>query len=180
VTIDGHRAITAEIQSLVAPTTNPNPRRGVSGLDTGRTAMLIAISERAARLRLFDKDVFLATVAGMRVIDPATDLAVCLAVISAAQSQVVPLDVAAIGEVALSGDVRPVPMPAERAAEALRLGYRRLLVPTGTRDRLRGGVPANRLIEVGTLAEAVLALQAPPEQSARTGRAVTLRPVPDA
>lgn len=179
VTVDGHRALTAEIQSLVAATTNPNPRRGVSGLDAGRTAMLLAVSERAARLRLYDKDVFLATVAGMRVVDPATDLAVCLAVVSAAQGQVVPLDTAAIGEVALSGDVRPVPMSAERAAEAFRLGYRRLLVPIGTRERLAGRAPAARLVEVGTLAEALVALHAPPAPTAgaRTERA--LRPVPD-
>jgi DNA repair protein RadA/Sms len=163
----------------VAPTTNPNPRRGVSGLDSGRTAMLIAVSERAAKMRLYDKDVFLATVGGMRVVDPATDLAVCLAVISAAQGQVVPLDMAAVGEVALSGDVRPVPMSAERVSEALRLGYRRVLVPTGTRERLTGRVPAARLIEVGTLAEALIGLQAPPQTTARAGRAVSLRPVPD-
>lgn len=180
VTIEGHRALTAEIQSLVAPTTNPNPRRGVSGLDSARTAMLIAISERAAQLRLFDKDVFLATVAGMRVSDPATDLAVCLAVISAAQGQVVPLDMLALGEVTLSGDVRPVPMMAERAGEAIRLGYRRLLVPEGTRARLTGRVGAARLVEVSSLAEAIIALQAPPEPVRPSLRhQVTLRPVPD-
>lgn len=159
VTIDGHRALTAEIQSLVAASTNPNPRRGVSGLDTARAAMLIAISERAAKLNLFDKDVFLATVAGMRVTDPAADLAVCLAVISAAQSQPVPIDLLAIGEVALSGDVRPVPMLAERVAEAARLGFRRLLVPAGSVDRLKGRrVPAS-LVEVRTLDEALTAMR---------------------
>lgn len=179
VTVDGHRTLTAEIQALVASATNPNPRRGVSGLDSGRTAMLLAISERAARLRLYNKDVFLATVGGMRVVDPATDLAVCLAVISAAEGQVVPLDMAAIGEVALSGDVRPVPMSAERVTEALRLGYRRVLVPAGTRQRLEGRVPAARLVEVGTLAEALIALQAPPQPTTRAQRAVSLRPVPN-
>jgi DNA repair protein RadA/Sms len=86
---------------------------------------------------------------------------------------------AAVGEVALSGDVRPVPMSAERVGEALRLGYRRVLVPTGTRERLAGRVPAARLIEVGTLAEALIALQAPPPTTARAARAVSLRPVPD-
>ncbi|HZC70004.1 MAG TPA: DNA repair protein RadA [Jatrophihabitans sp.] len=158
VTMEGLRPLTAEIQSLVAPTTNPNPRRGVSGLDSARTAMLIAISERAAKLRLYDKDVFLATVAGMRVSDPATDLAVCLAVISAAQGQPVPLDLVAIGEVALSGDVRPVPMLAERAAEAARLGFGRLLVPPGSRGRLNGRHPAATLVEVGNLDEAIRAM----------------------
>jgi DNA repair protein RadA/Sms len=159
VTVEGHRALTAEIQSLVAPTTNPNPRRGVSGLDAARTAMLIAISERAAKLRLYDKDVFLATVAGMRVSDPSTDLAVCLAVISAAQDQPVPIDLIAIGEVALSGDVRPVPMLAERVAEAARLGFRRLLVPNGSTARLNGRRPQVTLLEVGNLNEAISSMR---------------------
>jgi DNA repair protein RadA/Sms len=158
VTVEGNRALTAEIQSLVAPTTNPNPRRGVSGLDSARSAMLIAISERAAKLRLYDKDVFLATVAGMRVSDPATDLAVCLAVISAAQNQPVPIDLVAIGEVALSGDVRPVPMFAERAAEAARLGFRRLLVPKGSAARLKGRKLPTTLVEVANLDEAIGAI----------------------
>jgi DNA repair protein RadA/Sms len=159
VTIEGHRALTAEIQALVAGSNNPNPRRAVSGLDNARAAMLIAISERAARLRLFDKDVFIATVAGMRVSDPGTDLAVCLAVVSAAHDQPVPLDLIAIGEVALSGDVRPVPMLAERAAEAARLGFQRLLVPPGSRDRLAGRMPKATLVEVGSLGEAIAAMR---------------------
>lgn len=178
VTVDGHRALTAEVQALVTGGSNPNPRRGVSGLDTGRAAMLVAVSERAARLRFFDKDVFLATVAGMRISDPGADLAVCLATVSAARNSIVPLDVAAIGEVALSGDVRPVSMSAERVIEALRVGYQRLLVPVGTRSRLSGRAPAARLVEVATLAEAVLALEAPPPSTARSRRQVTLRPVP--
>jgi DNA repair protein RadA/Sms len=159
VTMEGQRPLTAEIQALVAPTPNPNPRRGVSGLDGARSAMLIAISERAAGLRLYDKDVYLATVAGMRVSDPSVDLAVCLAVISAAQSQPVPIDLIAIGEVALSGDVRPVPMLAERAVEAARLGFQRLLVPIGSRARLDGRrVPAT-LVEVANLGAAIAAMQ---------------------
>ena len=159
VTIEGQRALTAEIQSLVAPSNSPNPRRAVSGLDSARSAMLIAVSERSAKLRLADKDVFLATVAGMRVSDPSTDLAVCLALISAADDQPVPLDLVAIGEVALSGDVRPVPLLAERVAEAARLGFQRLLVPPGSRSRLTGRHPAANLVEVANLADAIHAMR---------------------
>jgi DNA repair protein RadA/Sms len=159
VTIEGHRALTAEIQSLVASSNNPNPRRAVSGLDAARTAMLIAISERAGNLRLFDKDVFLATVAGMRVSDPGTDLAVCLAVVSAAQNQPVPLDLIAIGEVALSGDIRQVQMLAERTAEAARLGFQRLLVPPGSRARLDGRLPKATLVEVSNLGDAITGMR---------------------
>jgi DNA repair protein RadA/Sms len=155
VTIEGHRALIAEVQALVAPTTNPNPRRGVSGFDAARSAMLIAVTERAGSLRLFDKDVFLATIGGMRLTDPGTDLAVCLAVLSAGQGGSLPLDLAAIGEVTLTGDVRPVPQLSERVAEAVRLGYRRLLVPPGTKSRVNGRAAGGTLIEVGSLAAAV-------------------------
>jgi DNA repair protein RadA/Sms len=159
VTVEGHRALTAEIQALVAASNNPNPRRAVTGLDSARTAMLIAVAERSAKVRMFDKDVFLATVGGMRVTDPAADLAVCLAVLSAAMGQPVPLDVVAIGEVALSGDVRPVPMLAERTAEAARLGFARLLVPAGTRGRIdTSKVPAT-LVEVRNLEDALNAIR---------------------
>ncbi|MEO9140475.1 MAG: DNA repair protein RadA [Jatrophihabitans sp.] len=181
VTIEGHRALLAEVQALVARTQNPNPRRAVSGLDSSRAAMLIAVSERSVKLRLFDQDVFLATVAGMRLTDPATDLAVCLSIVSASLSEAMPLDMLAIGEVTLSGDIRPAPMMSERVSEALRLGYKRLLVPVGTRGRLSKSVAAARLVEVASLREASMALKAPPQQRGRTGTPqVTLRPVPDA
>jgi DNA repair protein RadA/Sms len=159
VTIEGQRALTAEIQALVAPSNMPNPRRAVSGLDSARSAMLIAVSQRTAKLHLMERDVFLATVAGMRVSDPSTDLAVCLALISAAEEQPVPLDLVAIGEVALSGDVRPVPMLAERVAEAVRIGFQRLLVPPGGRARLGSRQPAAAIVEVANLAEAVQAMR---------------------
>jgi len=159
VTMEGQRALSAEIQALVASSNNPNPRRAVSGLDSARAAMLIAVSERQAKLRLHDRDVFLATVAGMRISDPATDLAVCLAVVSAAFEQPVPVDLLAIGEVALSGDVRPVPMLAERTAEAARVGFSRLLVPAGTRKRLDTSKLTATLVEVGNLGDAINAMQ---------------------
>jgi len=159
VTMEGQRALSAEIQALVASSNNPNPRRAVSGLDSARAAMLIAVSERQAKLRLHDRDVFLATVAGMRISDPATDLAVCLAVVSAAFEQPVPVDLLAIGEVALSGDVRPVPMLAERTAEAARVGFSRLLVPAGTRKRLDTSKLTATLVEVGNLGDAINAIQ---------------------
>ncbi len=119
----------------MAATPSPNPRRGVNGLDTSRVAMLLAVTERAAGIVL-DRDVFVATVGGARLSDPATDLAVCLAVASAASGVAMPADVAVIGEVALSGDVRPVGHLAQRVSEAARLGYRRILVPPGSLKRL--------------------------------------------
>jgi len=155
VTVEGNRAIIAEVQALVAGASTPNPRRGVSGLDSARSAMLVAVTERAAGLRLADKDVYLATLAGMRLTDPAGDLAVCLAVVSASRGGVVPLDTAAIGEVTLSGDVRGVPMIVERVSEAVRLGYRRVFVPRGTKARASGRWPAGTLVEVSSLVDAL-------------------------
>lgn len=178
VTVEGHRALLAEVQALVASTFNPNPRRGVSGLETGRCAMLIALSERVGKVKLFDKDVFLATVGGMRLADPATDLAVCLAVYSAVSGKAMPLDMLAVGEVTLSGDIRSVPLMNDRLAEAQRLGYERMLVPLGTRERVNRAAKS-RLVEVGSLAEAFVALQAPRPERGRAGTPkARLRPVP--
>ena len=141
--------------------------------------MLIAVTERAGGEFLWNRDVYIATAAGMRISDPGTDLAVCLAVMSALGDRVVPLDTAVIGEVTLSGDVRPAPMMPERVAEAVRLGYQRVIVPVGTRARAGRQVGPARLVEVGTLREAILALQAPPLSAARNVvSGVQLRPVP--
>lgn len=157
VTMEGRRAILAEIQALVAPTNAPNPRRGVSGLDTPRMHMLVAVTERHGRIRLYDKDSYLATVAGMRINEPAADLAICLSLASAAWDTPMPQDVAAIGEVALSGDIRSVSSMTQRLNEAARLGFRRVLVPVGTKK------PANAkdliLIEVTHVARAFAALK---------------------
>jgi DNA repair protein RadA/Sms len=138
VTMEGRRAMLAEVQALVTEATNPNPRRGVSGLDTTRVAMLVAVTERCARRRLSDRDVFVATVGGAKLSDPACDLAICLALASASLNRALAPDVLALGEVALSGDIRPVAFLSQRVAEAARLGYQRILVPRGTAASVKG------------------------------------------
>jgi DNA repair protein RadA/Sms len=97
--------------------------------------MLVAVTERAGPAKL-SGDVFVATVGGAKISDPGADLAVCIALASAAVGLPMPADVLAIGEVALSGDIRPVPYLTQRVTEAARLGYRRVLVPRGTRRTL--------------------------------------------
>ena len=159
VTVDGRRALPAEIQALVAKTTSPAPRRGVNGLDSSRVAMLQAVTERAAGLVLGDKDVFVATVGGAKLSDPSADLAVCLALASAAWDAAMPPDVAVVGEVALSGDIRPVPMLNQRIAEAARLGYRRVLVPKAGPSTGRRQHPDLRVVEVDHLNVALDRLQ---------------------
>jgi len=158
VTVDGRRPMLAEVQSLVTASSTPSPRRGVSGLDASRVAMLVAVTERSVRRPLGDRDVFVATVGGAKLADPATDLAVCLALASASLDRALFQNVLAIGEVALSGDVRRVPFLAQRIAEARRLGYERILVPRGTLALVpgleRGLGDGPRVTEVGHLEDA--------------------------
>ncbi|MFC6237087.1 DNA repair protein RadA [Longivirga aurantiaca] len=163
VTMEGRRPMLAEVQSLVTNAATPNPRRGVSGLDAARVSMLIAVTERSVRRPISDKEVYVATVGGAKLSDPACDLAVCLAIASASLDRALHGDVLAIGEVALSGDVRPVPFLAQRVAEARRLGFERILVPRGTRAKLppdaRGALDGARITEVHHLEDAFAMLR---------------------
>jgi len=129
VTLEGRRPLLTEVQSLVGRNALPNPRRAVSGLDSARVAMVLAVLERRCGLRVHELDVFTATVGGARINDPAADLGIALAVASGAQDWALPPDLVAIGEVGLAGDVLPVSGLARRLAEAARLGFRVALVP---------------------------------------------------
>ena len=153
ITLEGRRALLVEVQALTTTSPGNNPMRRTTGFDNTRIAMLIAVTERAARLKLWDKDVYVATVAGAKVSDPGADLGVCLAICSAARETPLAIDLAAIGEVALSGDVRPVPGMNQRINEAARLGFTTVLVPRGT--KCPPGVTGLRLVEVTNLTEAV-------------------------
>jgi DNA repair protein RadA/Sms len=156
ITLEGRRALLVEVQALTTTSPGNNPMRRTTGFDNARAAMLIAVTERAARLKLWDKDVYLATVAGAKISDPGADLAMCLAITSAARDSALPIDLVAIGEVALSGDVRPVPGMNQRLSEAARIGFKTALVPKST--RLPSGVKGLRLIEVSSLTDAVNAI----------------------
>ena len=109
VTVEGRRPMLAEVQALVATSQLQNPRRAVSGLDAGRVAMVLAIAERRAGVPLASKDVYTSTVGGIRVTEPATDLALALAINGAARDTALPTDLIALGELGLSGELRPVP-----------------------------------------------------------------------
>jgi DNA repair protein RadA/Sms len=129
VVMEGKRPLLAEVQALVAKTGLPAPRRAVSDLDSARLAMILAVLERRGRVRLTDQDVFSAAVGGMRITEPAADLAIALAVASAAVDAALPADVVAVGEVGLAGEIRRVTGVGRRLAEAARLGFTRALVP---------------------------------------------------
>jgi DNA repair protein RadA/Sms len=139
VTVEGRRPLLVEVQALVAPSAIPSPRRAVSGLDSARLAMALAVLERRCKLRLHDREVFAATVGGVKLTEPAADLAVCLAVASAGRDFPLPPDQIAIGEVGLAGEVRPVSAVPRRLAEAARLGFKHALVPPGGDPAATGG-----------------------------------------
>jgi DNA repair protein RadA/Sms len=154
VTVEGRRPLLAEVQALVARSTLATPRRAVSGLDAARVAMVLAVLERRGRVRLGADDVFSATVGGVRVTEPAADLALALAVASAARDAPIPPATVVLGEVGLSGEVRRVGGVGRRLAEAARLGFTAALVPPDP-----GPLPAGmRVTEVADLGAALRAL----------------------
>jgi DNA repair protein RadA/Sms len=154
VTVEGRRPLLTEVQALVARSALATPRRAVSGLDSARVAMVLAVLERRGRVHLGEQDVFSATVGGVRVTEPACDLAVALAVASAARDRPLPASVIAVGEVGLSGELRPVGGVGRRLAEAARLGFSTALVPPDP-----GPVPAGmRVTEVADLGAALRTL----------------------
>ncbi|GAA4927363.1 DNA repair protein RadA/Sms [Actinomycetospora succinea] len=132
VAMEGKRPMMAEVQALIAHRSGDTPaRRVVSDLDSGRVAKIIAVLQERCRLRLHDKDVFVATVGGMKLREPSADLAVAIAIASAFHNQAVRSGLVAIGEVGLGGEVRRVVALERRLAEAGRLGIDRAIVPPG-------------------------------------------------
>jgi DNA repair protein RadA/Sms len=129
LTLEGQRPLACELQALVARTFLPQPRRVASGLDTQRLALLVAVLERRAGVQLADHDVYASSVGGVRLVEPAVDLALCLAIASSRSDLPVPSDWVVIGEVGLAGELRLVAQTERRLAEAARLGFRRALLP---------------------------------------------------
>ncbi|MGW4485870.1 DNA repair protein RadA [Amycolatopsis sp. NPDC004368] len=151
VTVEGKRPLLGEVQALVSSTSMPQPRRAVSGLDSSRVAMVLAVLEKRGRLKLGDKDVYVATVGGMKITEPAIDLALVLALTSSMHDVALSSRLVAVGEVGLAGEVRRVPNVARRLAEAARLGFTHALVPPDS-----GKMPAGiRTLEVGDVASAL-------------------------
>ncbi|HZI96127.1 MAG TPA: DNA repair protein RadA [Actinomycetales bacterium] len=154
VTLEGRRPLVAEVQALVARETSGNARRATSGLDTARVAMVVAVLASRQRLPLAGHDVYVATVGGVRLTEPAADLATALALTSAVTEHTLVPNLVAFGEVGLAGEVRPVTGLHRRLSEAARLGFTRAIVPEGTTDA--APAPAGMtVIEVADLAGAV-------------------------
>jgi len=158
VTLEGRRPLAVELQALVAPAHNGNPRRATSGVEAARLAMLLAVLARHAGLPVLDREVYLATVGGVRLAGPSGDLAAALAIASSAGNLAVPGGLIAIGEVGLAGDIRAVPGISRRLAEAERLGFSRALVAKGTLRALPNLPSKLTITEVADVGEAVSTL----------------------
>lgn len=153
VTVEGRRPLVTEVQALIAPSSAPQPRRVTSGLDSSRIAMMLGVLERRAGLKLAASDCFVATVGGVRLVEPATDLAIALAIASSVNDMALPGGLIAIGEVGLSGDVRKVTALTRRLAEAARLGFTDAIIPRGAKgDSISNDIQVH---EVTSLNEAL-------------------------
>ncbi|MBI5922000.1 MAG: DNA repair protein RadA [Betaproteobacteria bacterium] len=129
VTQEGSRPLLVEIQALVDSTHAPNPRRLTVGLEQNRLAMLLAVLHRHVGIVCFDQDVFVNAVGGVRISEPAADLAVLLAIVSSLRNIPLPAKLIAFGEVGLAGEIRPAPRGQERLKEAAKLGFTHALIP---------------------------------------------------
>jgi DNA repair protein RadA/Sms len=150
----GTRCVLVEVQALTATGFLGAAKRKSSGLDANRLAMLIAVLEQHSGLRLADRDVFASSVGGIRVVEPAADLALLLAIAGAHYKKALEPRVAAVGEVGLGGEVRPVSQLEQRINEARRLGFTRVIVPAGLQKR-KIGRDDQQVVPVRTVAEAL-------------------------
>lgn len=138
VTMDGRRALLAEVQALVVDSGAKTPRRAVTGIDTNRLLMILAVLRARGGINTAEQEVYVATVGGMRITEPAADLATALAAASCVTGTVLPARMVVIGEVGLSGEIRQVANLQRRLQEAARLGYTKALVPPGDYTLISG------------------------------------------
>ena len=131
--IEGTRPVLVEIQALVAPTSLGTPRRAVVGWDQSRLSMVLAVLEAHCGVKLGGHDVYLNVAGGLRIMEPAADLAAAAALVSSLTNAPLPADAVYFGEVSLSGAVRPVAQAAARLKEAQKLGFARAVLPEAAR-----------------------------------------------
>ena len=154
--LDGNRPFMFEVQALVSSAVYGTAQRSATGFDVRRLNMLLAVLERRAGFKLSQKDVFLNMAGGLRITDPACDLAVVVAVLSSNFDYAIPNDVCFAGEVGLSGEIRPVSQAERRAVEAARLGFRRIFVSSYTRfDRKPEGIEVVKVADIPALVKSL-------------------------
>lgn len=137
VVMEGRRPLVVEVQALVVPSKLPAPKRVSTGIDQRRLAIDVAVLERKGRIKLDDRDVYVGISGGLRIVEPALDLAVCAAVASSRRDRALPAGTVLVGEVSLTGEVRPVSRMEERLREASRLGFTRAVISAGSHRRAR-------------------------------------------
>jgi DNA repair protein RadA/Sms len=156
-TVEGTRPLLVEIQALVDAAHTPNPRRLSVGLEQNRLAMLLAVLHRHAGIATWEQDVFVNAVGGVRIGEPAADLAVSLAIVSSLTDRVIPEKIAVFGEIGLAGEVRPAPRGQDRIKEAAKLGFQKLIVPKSNAPK--GKLPDVEIIAVERVDQAVQVLR---------------------
>lgn len=158
VTMEGIRPFLIEVQALVSTAAYGTPQRSVNGFDSKRMNMLLAVLEKRVGFKLAAKDVFLNIAGGLKVSDPALDLAVICAILSSNVDMVIPMRTCMAGEVGLSGEIRPVGRMEQRVREAEKLGMETMLIPRGSLKGIDTSSFAIKLIEVAKVEEAFRAL----------------------
>jgi len=133
-TMEGNRPILVEIQALVNPTNFGYPKRTASGFDLNRLNLIIAVLERRTKLNLSDKDIYINVVGGLKLVDPAADLAICMAIASASAQRKLDEGTVVFGEVGLGGEVRSVTSVAKRVSEAKKLGFSHIIGPSSVKS----------------------------------------------
>ncbi len=157
VTQEGTRPLLVEIQALVDSSHAPSPRRLSVGLEQNRLAMLLAVLHRHAGIACYDQDVFVNAVGGVRIGEPAADLAVLLAIVSSLRDQPLPEKMVAFGEVGLAGEIRPAPRGQERLKEAAKLGFTTALIPRANAPKT--DIPGMRVIALERIEQAIAQLR---------------------
>jgi DNA repair protein RadA/Sms len=153
VTQEGTRPLLVEIQALVDSAHSPSPRRLSVGLEQNRLAMLLAVLHRHAGVVCFDQDVFVNAVGGVKIAEPAADLAVLLAIVSSLTNRPLPRQLVVFGEVGLAGEIRPAPRGQERLKESAKLGFTMALVPKANAPK--HDIPGMQVIAVDRIEEAL-------------------------
>jgi DNA repair protein RadA/Sms len=153
VTQEGTRPLLVEVQALVDEAHAPNPRRLSVGLEQNRLAMLLAVLHRHAGIACFDQDVFVNAVGGVKITEPAADLAVLLAIVSSLRNKPLPAKLVVFGEVGLAGEVRPVQRGQERLKEAAKLGFTHAVIPKANNPKQR--IAGMEVVAVDRLEDAV-------------------------
>jgi DNA repair protein RadA/Sms len=154
ITMEGTRPLLVELQALTSPTTFGNPRRTPNGIDIARLLLVSAVLTKRFGLKLHEQDIFVNVVGGLKIDEPASDLAMAMALASSMYETATPADIAFVGEIGLSGELRAVSQLAARLAEASKLGFQRVVIPK-LRRRLLDAPPSLKVVEARNVGEAI-------------------------